>query len=66
MDGQATNLRGGNISDEYFSHDSGLEFQDMDVLSLGSVDRVVSLSFDSYWNSEPSHPISVLGGQCPS
>ncbi len=60
VDGQATILGGRNIGDEYFSRDPELEFQDLDVLGLGPVAQAVSRSFDSYWNSELSYPISVL------
>ncbi len=60
VDGQATILGGRNIGDEYFSRDPDLEFQDLDVLGLGPVAREVSRSFDDYWNSPLSYPISAL------
>ncbi len=60
VDGQATILGGRNIGDEYFSRDPELEFQDLDVLGLGPVAAEVSRSFDDYWNSALSYPISSL------
>ncbi|BAO44617.1 phospholipase D family protein [Thiolapillus brandeum] len=60
VDGQATILGGRNIGDEYFSRDPELEFQDLDVLALGPVAKDVCRSFDDYWNSPLSYPISAL------
>ncbi len=60
VDNQATILGGRNIGDEYFKADPELEFVDMDVLSVGPVARGVSVSFDQYWNSPLSYPVTVL------
>lgn len=60
VDSQATILGGRNIGDEYFSRNPELDFQDLDVLALGPVAGEVSYSFDQYWNSQLSYPISAL------
>ena len=60
VDNQATILGGRNIGDEYFEADPDLAFVDMDVLSVGPVARGVSASFDQYWNSPLSYPITTL------
>ena len=60
VDNQATILGGRNIGDEYFDHDQNLAFADMDVLAIGPVANQVSRSFDEYWNSPLSYPISLL------
>ncbi|MEE8577535.1 MAG: phospholipase D family protein [candidate division Zixibacteria bacterium] len=66
VDNQATILGGRNIGDEYFNADPELAFADMDVLSIGPVARLVSSSFDLYWNSELSYPISTLVEDLPT
>ncbi|MEN8247158.1 MAG: phospholipase D-like domain-containing protein, partial [Thermodesulfobacteriota bacterium] len=66
VDSQATILGGRNIGDEYFEADPELAFIDLDVLALGPVARNVSASFDQYWNSELSYPISVLIEKLPT
>ena len=60
VDNQATILGGRNIGDEYFSADPNLAFADLDVLAIGPVAQEVSRSFDEYWNSPLSYPISTL------
>jgi cardiolipin synthase C len=66
VDSQATILGGRNIGDEYFEADPELSFVDLDVLSFGPVARSVAASFDQYWNSELSYPISVLVDKLPT
>jgi putative cardiolipin synthase len=66
VDSQATILGGRNIGDEYFEADPELAFVDLDVLAFGPVARSVSESFDQYWNSELSYPISVLVEKPPT
>ena len=66
VDNQATILGGRNIGDEYFNADPELAFLDLDVLSVGPVARDVSSSFDLYWNSELSYPISTLVEDLPT
>ena len=60
MDNQATILGGRNIGDEYFEADPELAFVDLDVIAVGPVARGVSASFDQYWNSPLSYPVTVL------
>ena len=60
VDNQFTVVGGRNIGNEYFEADPELEFGDLDALAIGPVVREVSNSFDSYWNSESSYPISSL------
>jgi len=66
VDNQITILGGRNIGDEYFNADPELAFIDIDVLSNGPVARDVSASFDLYWNSELSYPITTLVEDLPS
>jgi putative cardiolipin synthase len=66
VDNQATILGGRNIGSEYFNDDPELAFVDIDVLSVGPVARDVSSSFDLYWNSELSYPISTLVKDLPT
>lgn len=66
VDSQATILGGRNIGDEYFEADPEFGFLDIDVLSVGPVARSVAESFDLYWNSELSYPISVLVDKLPT
>jgi len=60
VDNIATVIGGRNIGDEYFSADPNLEFQDVDVLAIGPIAKQVSSSFDLYWNSPLSYPITLL------
>ena len=66
VDNQATILGGRNIGDEYFEADAELGFVDLDVLAIGPVANQVSASFDQYWNSELSYPISTLVNKAPT
>lgn len=66
VDNQATILGGRNIGDEYFEADPELSFVDLDVLAVGPVAGQVSASFDQYWNSELSYPVSALVDQPPA
>jgi putative cardiolipin synthase len=66
IDNQATILGGRNIGDEYFEADPEMGFIDLDVLAIGPVADQVSASFDQYWNSELSYPISALVKNSPT
>ena len=59
-DNQATIVGGRNIGNEYFEADPNLDFADLDVLAVGPVVQQVSESFDLYWNSATSYPVSTL------
>jgi putative cardiolipin synthase len=66
VDNQTTILGGRNIADEYFEAHPELAFGDLDVLAIGPMVRDVSDSFDLYWNSEWTYPISALKGKPPT
>lgn len=64
-DNSATVVGGRNIGNEYFNADPKLAFGDLDVLAIGPVVEQVSASFDTFWNSKLSYPISTLKGMTP-
>jgi putative cardiolipin synthase len=59
-DNQLTIVGGRNIGNEYFQADPDLDFADLDVFAAGPVVEEVSSSFDLYWNSATSYPVSTL------
>jgi putative cardiolipin synthase len=59
-DDTAVVLGGRNIGDEYFAL-GGIDFQDVDVLGGGPIARESAQSFESYWSSPFTRPISSLG-----
>jgi putative cardiolipin synthase len=52
---------GRNMAAEYFMRNSAANFIDLDLLSAGSVVRMLSSVFDDYWNSAHTYPVQVLG-----
>jgi putative cardiolipin synthase len=58
VDGLAAVVGGRNIGDEYFDADPEVNFVDTDLLALGPVLTDLGHSFDLYWNSEFTSPIS--------
>lgn len=60
VDNQVTIIGGRNVGDEYFGAADGMVFADLDVLAIGPVVKDVSSSFDSYWDSQSSYPVSLL------
>jgi len=62
-DNQRAILGGRNIGDEYFEAQSEVAFGDLDVLTVGRAVNDVSDSFDIYWNSPASYPVSELLGR---
>jgi putative cardiolipin synthase len=66
VDNQVTILGGRNIGDEYFEADPDMAFMDLDVIGAGPVAGEVSASFDQYWNSSLSYPISTLVKKLPT
>jgi len=60
VDNQVSVVGGRNIGNEYFEADPNLAFADLDVLAIGPVVGDVSTSFDLYWNSSVSYPVSTL------
>ncbi|MEJ2385063.1 MAG: phospholipase D family protein [Xanthomonadales bacterium] len=59
-DNRATIVGGRNIGNEYFSLDELVNFADLDVLAAGPVVSQVSESFDAFWNSPASFPLSAF------
>lgn len=59
-DNAATVVGGRNVGDEYFGATDGVLFADLDVLVLGPVVQDVSDSFDAYWASDSSYPVSFV------
>ena len=55
-------IGGRNLGNKYFSGPSETLFADLDVLTLGPVTREISRSFDRYWNSEWTLPITPAEG----
>lgn len=60
VDNQVTVVGGRNIGKEYFDAHPHLAFADIDLLAIGPVAQEVSRSFDEYWNSKLSYPITIL------
>lgn len=57
-DNSAAIVGGRNLGDEYFDAKPDLNFTDMDLLCFGPVSEQLGHSFDQYWNSALSQPIS--------
>lgn len=62
-DNQRAILGGRNIGDEYFEAQNDVAFGDLDVLTAGRAVNDVSDSFDLYWNSPASYPVTKLLGR---
>ncbi len=62
-DNSAAIVGGRNIGNEYFGNDPDLSFGDLDVMTIGMVVRDISVSFDQYWNSALSYPVSSLADE---
>ncbi len=54
---------GRNIGDEYFVRSKVSNFLDLDLLVAGPVVSQLSDSFDAFWNSDYSYPISALANR---
>jgi putative cardiolipin synthase len=59
-DNSAAIVGGRNLGDEYFDAKADRNFTDMDLLCVGPVAAQLGRSFDQYWNSALSQPISDL------
>ncbi len=57
---------GRNIGNEYFMRDRTYNFVDLDVVAAGPIVPELSASFDSFWNSKYSYPISSVTAPVPS
>ncbi|MEW4922836.1 phospholipase D family protein [Algibacter sp. 2305UL17-15] len=53
---------GRNIADEYFDYDHDYNFRDRDILLLGKVSQTVKRSFNEFWNSDLSKPVTTIIG----
>ena len=62
VDNRAAIVGGRNLADEYYGHDSKMNFRDLEVLSGGPHIRVLSKAFDRYWNDHWSIPAENLPG----
>lgn len=60
VDGKVVITGGRNIADEYFDYDHEYNFRDRDVVLLGKTVKVVQTSFEDFWNSDLSVPITQL------
>jgi putative cardiolipin synthase len=59
-DGKVAVVGGRNLSDDYFGLGKKLGFRDFDLLAIGPVVAQAEGSFDQYWNSRWSYPITSL------
>jgi len=59
-DGRFAVLGGRNIGDRYFGIYAPFVQDDLDVMVAGPAARVVTQTFDAYWNSEHSFPIALF------
>lgn len=59
-------LGGRNLGDEYFDAKAEMNFTDLDLLGAGPVAQDLARSFDQYWNSTLSRPISDFLRHPPS
>ena len=60
VDGKVAITGGRNIADEYFDYDHEYNFRDRDVLLIGKTANVIQNSFDTFWESKLSVPVSEL------
>ena len=59
VDGMQAIIGGRNIGDAYFDVGDDVHFRDLDALAIGPVVAQIAASFDAYWNSEASFPVSA-------
>lgn len=52
-------MGGRNIGDEYFAGRDDINFEDLDVLTIGPAVADLSANFDDYWNSEWAWPAAA-------
>ncbi|NIE76561.1 phospholipase D family protein [Pantoea sp. Ap-967] len=58
VDNSMAIVGGRNLGDEYFDAEPNLNFTDIDLLGVGPVAEQLGHSFDQYWNTALSRPIS--------
>jgi putative cardiolipin synthase len=59
-DGRVAVVGGRNLTDDYFGLGEKIGFRDFDLLAIGPVVAQAEGSFDQYWNSRWSYPVSSL------
>ena len=60
VDGKVVITGGRNVADMYFDYDHEFNFRDRDVLLLGKAVADVKSSFETFWNSPLSVPVTQL------
>ena len=60
VDGIVSITGGRNVADEYFGYDHEYNFRDRDVLLIGQAPKKIEMSFDEFWKSTLSVPVSEL------
>jgi len=60
VDGRVAITGGRNIADEYFDYDHEYNFRDRDVLLLGKITKNIQSSFETFWESKLSVPVSKI------
>ena len=60
VDGKVVITGGRNIADEYFDYDHEYNFRDRDVLLLGKAAGIVHSTFEEFWNSKLSVPVTDI------
>jgi phosphatidylserine/phosphatidylglycerophosphate/cardiolipin synthase-like enzyme len=60
VDGKVAITGGRNIADEYFDYDHEYNFRDRDVMLFGKSVKTIQSSFETFWNSTLSVPVTEL------
>lgn len=60
VDGEVVITGGRNIADEYFDYDHEYNFRDRDVLLMGKTSHDVQNSFNTFWDSSLSVPVTEV------
>jgi putative cardiolipin synthase len=66
VDGKVVITGGRNIADEYFDYDHEYNFRDRDIMLLGKETQKVSTSFEEFWNSPLSQPVTSILKEIPA
>lgn len=61
VDASFSIVGGRNIGEEYFEIKQDVQFDDYEVMMVGSIVAEVSASFDIFWNSELAVPMEAFG-----
>jgi len=60
VDGKVAITGGRNMADEYFDYNQKYNFRDRDILAIGGAVAAVCNNFESFWESDLSHPVESL------